>query len=265
MKRKKRKIIVCLGIVFFILFILFAVLYILGWGTNYETIEDMAYDKTGRSDCVVYLKENDKYEPYLVLDSDYNGNVLLLRKYLLDETRQYKENENVGWQWGEFASYYPESSIDDFLNEEFISTLEQSVQEVIVESEIEVTDKSSYGSQDRNSLTITRKAFLLSVEELGYDSEELYTKAKEGDNLKYFTDNYRRRKATWSNGKIGPYWTRTPHLWDTCMVTSIRDDVRGHGAADVYSGVRPAFCIEKGTAVEKKSGIKRIKKIYVIE
>ena len=267
MKGKKKKLIGGLAILCGIicLFCMYCVFYFGGWKTHYEVIEDISYDNTGRSDCVVYLKENGEYEPYLVLDSDYGENVLLLRQYLLNETRPYKENEKHGWQWGEFGSYYPESTIDDFLNTEFLDTLDNSVRNAIVESDIEVTDKSCYGSYDRNSLTISRKVFLISLEELGYDAESLYTAVKEGKNLKYFTDNYRRRTTTKSNGDKCPYWTRTPHLWDTCRVSTIGDDMMGAGAADINSGVRPAFCIKKGTPVTESTEIRKLKKVYVIE
>ncbi len=68
-------------------------------GCGSPTISDIAYDRIFRSDYTVYIKENDEYAPYLVLTNNYNGNTLLLRQYLLDETRAYKETPEgmVGW------------------------------------------------------------------------------------------------------------------------------------------------------------------------
>ena len=42
------------------------------------TIAKIAYDNS-KDNPIVYINENGAYVPYLVLTSDYNGNVLLLR------------------------------------------------------------------------------------------------------------------------------------------------------------------------------------------
>lgn len=42
-----------------------------------QTIEQIAYENN-KKDPIVYLKENEIFTPYLVVTSDYNGNVLLV-------------------------------------------------------------------------------------------------------------------------------------------------------------------------------------------
>ena len=79
------------------------------------TVKDIAFDNilsiiNKLDGYTVYLKEKGGYEPYLVLSKNYSGygNVLLLRKYLLDEERIFNEAEGYG-------AYYEDSRIDSYL------------------------------------------------------------------------------------------------------------------------------------------------------
>lgn len=165
-----------------------------------KTIDDLSYDNNSKENYIVYIEENNVYEPYLVLTSDYGGNVLLLRKNLMTESRPYKENKTGLWASHEYGSYYEDSSIDEYLNSEFYERLSQSVKDALVESEIEITDKGSYHSMERISINISRKIFLLSLEELGAVGSSSIS-VKEGKPLKCFEDDYNRRLAYTS--KIG--------------------------------------------------------------
>ena len=51
-----------------------------------QVLRDLAYDKDKRLGYTIHIKEEGKLVPYLVLTKNYinQGNVLLLRKYLLD-------------------------------------------------------------------------------------------------------------------------------------------------------------------------------------
>ena len=51
-----------------------------------QTLKDLAYDRDKRLGYTVYIPENGKLEPYLVLTQNYykQGNVLLIRKYVLE-------------------------------------------------------------------------------------------------------------------------------------------------------------------------------------
>jgi len=102
----------------------FVVVCLLGLGSWYiivtlgkraETLGQLAYDENKRFGYTVYIQEDSKYVPYLVLTSDYNGQALLLREELMLKTHVFHE-EGYGC-----VSYYKESSIDRFLNEEFIA------------------------------------------------------------------------------------------------------------------------------------------------
>ena len=170
--------------VFIQMVLLLIMISICGCGRKTELpLEKIAYGRTKGSN-VVYIKEKEEYAPYLVLTADYNGNVLLLRKELLPEPMQYKVHGS-GWAYHEYGSYYEESSIDEFLNTEFLDSLCESTKELIVESTIEVTDKESYDLWNYKTHEISRKVFLLSSVELGLKGLE-YITAKEGEILKYF-------------------------------------------------------------------------------
>ncbi|MDE7269069.1 MAG: hypothetical protein K2N81_01180 [Acetatifactor sp.] len=240
------------------------------------TLEKIAYDRS-KKNPVVYIKENDEYVPYIVLTSDYDGNVLLLRENVLPEEMQYQPSphgEAMGalsapWAWYDYGSYYEESSIDEFLNTEFPKVFSDAVQTAIVDTTIEVTDMASYDEEQwaEATHTIERKVFLLSAVELGVKFGVGYTMAEEGRPLKYFknADNS-VKKAYKADGKAWPYWTRTPHIWETCEVTAIGVDYETITAtADSRLGVRPAFCLGKDTVVQKSdSGIEG-KSVYILE
>ena len=57
-----------------------------GFDKNNAIISDISYDNN-KDEYEVYVKENGKYVPFLVLQSDYqDGKTLLLRKECLPET-----------------------------------------------------------------------------------------------------------------------------------------------------------------------------------
>ena len=243
---------------------------------EYTTLEEMAYDKSGRK-TVVYIKENDGYIPYLVLESDYGGNVLLLRENVLPEPMPYRPSPygesttalSGGWAWHDYGSYYETSSIDKYLDTDFLKVFSPAVQEAIVTTTIEVTDIESYSGEKSGEVThmVERKAFLLSAVELGITFSVGYCITQEGTPLKYF-ENTRQsvKKAYAADGTAWPYWTRTPWTGETCtvVVIGVRLDF-GTPTADARLGVRPAFCLEKDTAVQKSDSVIEGKSVYILE
>ena len=227
------------------------------------TIEKIAYDNS-KDNSIVYINENGAYVPYLVLTSDYNGNTLLLRKYVLSELKPYKEHGEF-WASYEYGSYYEESSIDEFLNTEFWESLSERTKELIVDSTIEVTDMESYDEWNYKTHEISRKVFLLSSVELGIEGLDGYTTTKEGTPLEYFKNqDYNVKMACFEDGVVCPYWTRTPELWETCTVVMIGKDVVGSCTADISAGVRPAFCVSGKTVISESCNIIEGERVYVI-
>lgn len=237
------------------------------WGCGEKrnlNLEKIACDKH-KKNPVVYIKEKNKYVPYLVLAPDYHGNILLLRKNVLSEEMQYKQHVE-GWMRNEYGSYYEESSIDEFLNTEFLELFSQDVKAAIVNTTIEVTNKECYDQGNCATHMIERKVFLLSAVELGVEFGVGYAMAKEGQPLKYFEDvEYSVKTAYKADGTAWPYWTRTPWLCETYLVTVAGVTKLGDAPADRYLGVRPAFCMGKDTIVWESDCIIVGENVYIIE
>lgn len=212
-------------------------------------LEDIAYDMDASHGYRVYIMENNAYTPYLVLTSNYNGNCLLLREFLLDDARIYNEI-------GEKAAYYEYSSIDCYLNDTFINTLSTDIRNLIVKSTIEITDKESIGVGGEKTTTIERYVFLLSFAEL--NSGFSRTNIKEGNALLYFEDND-RRIATYQDNTPGSWWLRTPNTSGRSIVCGVsKEGIVGIGGIydpnvqdGYYNGVRPAFCLPNDTQIER--------------
>lgn len=255
----------------------------LGRGSGGLTLKDIAYDRPeedsskedpSEGDPVVYIRENGEYVPYLVLTADYGGNVLLLREHLLPEAMQYEPSphgETVdglsgGWAFYDFGSYYEKSSIDAFLSTDFLEVFRPEVRAAIVDTLIEVTDEECYEKWNYATHRIRRKVFLLSSVELGVRYSDGYTTAREGEPLAYFRNKAHSVKtARKADGEAWPYWTRTPWLAETCLVTAVGVDSLCSPPADLYIGVRPAFCMERDTKVRESDGIVPGETVYVLE
>ncbi len=261
--------------------VLCAVLFIriTGYGQTreYATLEEMAYDQSGRKN-LVYIKENNEYIPYLVLESNYGGggSVLLLRENVLPEPMPYRPSpygeskEGLGgpWAWQDYGSYYETSSIDKYLDKDFLKVFSPVVQEAIAATAIEVTDMESYGDKwAKATHMIERKVFLLSAVELGITFSVDYNITKEGTPLKYFeSKEHYVKKAYAADGTAWPYWTRTPWIWETYDVVVIGTELDfGRPSADKKMGVRPAFCLGKDIAVQKSDSVIEGKIVYVLK
>ncbi|MDR1736157.1 MAG: DUF6273 domain-containing protein, partial [Oscillospiraceae bacterium] len=119
-----------------------------------------------------------------------------------------------------------------------------------VDSEITITAEESLGNHGKYVEQITRKSFLLSYTELGY--EELVITRVEGKSLKYFEDDSDRRIA-YDSKEASPWLLRTPVT--SRFNSSYRIDPKGRcggGGANSASGVRPAFCLPRDLPIEQQ-------------
>ena len=234
------------------------------------TVKDIAFDNilsiiNKLDGYTVYLKEKGGYEPYLVLSKNYSGygNVLLLRKYLLDEERIFNEAEGYG-------AYYEDSRIDSYLNTEFKQTLSPMVQKQLVTSRLEITALSSVGSVGKETTTIPRQVFILSHRELW--QAKAAAAPKEGRILLYSLAPS-SPVATTKEGEARPYWLRTPYTEHDTTIWFI-SDIGSEGYIPLWDmitkdvavrSVRPAFCIKKDTKLERKEGIVPGKAVFVLK
>ncbi len=231
--------------------------------SNQLPISKLAYDNLFGKENYVYIKENDEYEPYMVLSKDYYGKTLLMRKFLLDETRAFNIYERDGAR----NAYYPNSLMDVFLSDEFYNTLSPKMKELILEMEIDITTEESIaGGPVLETEKIKRKIFLLSAYEV--DAPDSSLEAKEGIKQKYFEEsrNGLIRIGRFKDGKTFNYWLRTASTWDDYTVCGVANDrgIVGSVPVDSILAVRPIFCVEGDVKVYKKQ-IENIGEVYVIE
>lgn len=224
-------------------------------------LEDVAYGNPGKRDCIIYIRENEQYVPYLVFPSEsYDGNLLLIRKELTDETVIY-ENENV---FGAEGSYYPDSNVDKYLNETFINRFTSAMQDAILTSNVEIAalgevnaqDSFSEGRYKRGTEFIPRKIFLLSAVELGIDSG-IAMSAEEGrkiEGLDHFPPE--------SNES---YWLRSAYLWDDTHAWAYSPESYGQEGIRTPLPLRPVFTLPPDLAVIERNDIAQDTPIYVLE
>ena len=198
----------------------------------------------------LYIDENGVYIPFIVVTNDYDGKTLLLRKEILELPRKFNS----------YNSQYEHSSIDDFLNSEYIKTLtDQNLN--ILNTDIEITKESSIGFSGNNTTTIERKVFLLSYTEIGYN--DTVNVAKEGTSLRYFKKNEYR--IAYLNGKPMEWWLRTPDTYYLSCVYYIGQNASiDIGNAYDEKGVRPAFCVSSDALIERREDIVDNCTVYVL-
>ena len=231
--------------------LLILVLLLTSCGINQPlTINDIAYNFFKSSGYTVYIQESLEYFPYLVITNDYNNNCLLLRENLLNEHKSYENELHY------IPSYYENSKIDLFLNNEFLSSLSSTIQDKITDSTITITDEETIRYGGKVTKNIQRKVFLLSYTEVvgGKSSMNI----DEGKYLKYFKHKH-TRSATTSKGETSSWWLRTPDIAFYNVVygvspegyigyCSTTTDVQGNSP---INGVRPAFCLPRNTILYK--------------
>ena len=222
-------------------------------------IGDLAFSVTRIAE-EVYIKENETFVPFLVLDNNYGGNCLLLRRDTLTDEVAYNTH-------GQYGSYYPSSGVDVFLNGTYFERISVSVKQVVAESNIVVTSKQAIDSVENSTETITRKVFLLSAHEV--HSQTGTNSLKEGKELAFFR-SLSNRVAYNENGEPETWALRTPSLSAANMVYSIAFD-GSIGSGGIYGTdgeraipLRPAFAISAQTIVKKQLNAVQGKEVYVL-
>ena len=247
----------------FIITLLFTVVTFLGligykWVVRKDTISSIVYNKfKNKDDYTVYVKEDGKYIPFLVIDNGYvSGSTLLLRESILDEFRRMND----------YSSYYKDSEIDRFLNGEYYNTLKE-IHHLIKNTPIEIYSKEAIGFSGDETEYINRHIFLLSMKELGYEYEN------EGKKLDYFNkvenwiSYYNGEATSWGRqGEATSWLLRTPvGAYFSAVFSVAYDGAPSIGNAFSLYGVRPAFCVDSSAKIKKKEGIIDGEKVYVLE
>lgn len=230
MKRKMSLFLVlfCLAIILNIGFYSF-----LHFNKKATAIEDIAYDNSPNN-YTVYILENDKYVPYIVLTSDYNNNTLLLRQDIIEYSCTYNDNGKV---------YYPDSNIDLYLNSIFLNSFAEKFRKKIIDSEIRISPQSIISDETDG---IQRKVFLLSATEASIRSDFCY---EEGKVLKYFKKPSNR--IAYRNNLASSWCLRSTYTADSGLVWYISSSGSLGGASVQFEkGIRPAFCVDSKSEIQ---------------
>lgn len=211
-------------------------------------ISDISYNNISGFKNEIYIKENDEYIPYIVLTDDYNdSNVLLIRKNVVSEKMSFNNKNSK-------LHYYPESDIDNYLNNKFINVYSEKLQENILETPIEVTSKEvvELSNHKRKTELINRKLFLLSATEYGIKNNMATTEGKKIEGLeKYLTKDVE--------------WLRSAYLWEYYLVWTISSENIASEYENNLAYIRPAFTVAKDLEIQKTSKIIEGESTYVIK
>ena len=218
---------------------------------NPTTVGDISYDNDSSFGYRVYVLEETRYVPFLVLTNDYYGNCLLLRENLLDDLQEYNTPS-------EYGSYYQNSKIDEYLNDTYFSLISDEVKNQIVDTSIEITTKNAIDTRNKEVETISRKIFLLSANEVKAGLG--YVALNEGIELKYFT-NTKNRIARHENGEADTWMLRTPaRNGSNNLIGVAYDGSVGIGGINGLDGVntssvRPAFCVPTDAKITQRKDV----------
>lgn len=197
----------------------------------YDTISDMAYNRTIKVNYIYIEEKNFGYVPFIIIDNQYEGKTLLLRKNTLPRTRRMND----------YDATYDNCEMDQFLNNQYYNDL--TINKGIQCIDLEIGDESNLGQSGTNTKLIKRKIFLLSMYETMRPCHLVYP--SEGKRLIYFVNP---EHLTTDNA----WWTRTPDgAYYSLFCSFGLDGTRSSGNAFNYSGIRPAFCLNGNQPVYK--------------
>ena len=170
---------------------------------------------------------------YRIVDTDYYGNVLLVREECLSEKVKYRAS-NPSYQ---SDNKYEDGVLDTYLNSTFYESLPQKTSDIICAVDIPVRASAH---PDAEPVHLNRHVFALSATEWGYSAD-----AYDGEIVEY-TDCRALSVA---------YWTRQPTAGMPTMAYQVKpDDSCNSNYVTLTNGVRPAFCISKNLSMREIEG-----------
>lgn len=180
-------------------------------------------------------------KPSELYDDSCNG-VWLLKKYPTTSPL------NVSMKWDASDNDYANSDIKDYLNNQFLNALDESLRTII--KTVKIPYKKGVGNSIDTVQTgingLQTKIFLLSKNELNQDT--LTTPPYDGDTLQYFYSTENARRPLWSDNKHSAayeWWLRSCYTTDNTTIYYVNTSGGGISgqASTTVRYIRPAFII----------------------
>lgn len=203
-------------------------------GTGYDITFGTPLSAYAEED-IVYINENGSPVEFYVAKHDYESGLNGAGRTLVVRKDCYEERV---WN-SAFKNTYSSSSIDAWLNGEYLAILDPGIQASIG------TTKFSYTPGDgvQTLGTLDRSVFILSVFELGFGAFDIN---KEGSTLPIAN----LLRVLYMNGSPVSQWTRSPSLREKYFTGVVYDDgSQGFSQCTNVEGCRPVFTLPSSIIV----------------
>ena len=171
-------------------------------------------------------------------DSSCNGTWLLMK-----DGYEYRAwDSNTGGK-------YENSSINAYLNGEFLNLVDKNVSGKIKQVKIPYRKGGGSGGTDQSGASgLSCKVFLLSGYEVGWTTINYADLPKDGAKLSYFVSgtgtSANNRRVAYTGGEAQSWWLRSPRTDYTNRTVSVfSDGTYSSGYTSFSYGVRPAFTL----------------------
>lgn len=196
---------------------------------------------------IVYIKENNKLTPYLVVDNyyGYENNTLLIRKNVLNNPIQY--TENMDDEYGLYSHIkYSDSLIDKYLqSDEWINNFDKETLNIINNTKL----YQNYFEEEEKYI---RKFFIMSdAETNGFHTEAEWEYMATVTGMTEDWDAIKEDEIVYNdNGeKVNHWWLRIDNqnlfLYNTQSIYGTQTDKTSY--------IRPAFTIKSNTKIKKEN------------
>lgn len=226
------------------------------FGMRYNSLKErsqlaeLAY--TNNKDLgIVYLYENGLLEPYFVLEDNYlnQGNVLLLRKHLLDVSTNFQKSRGL--------PDYENSHVDVYLHEQLPNYFSSDFYQSIPFTTINIV-------QEFQAVTINRKFFSLAEYEV-FPAKRFRFLANNDGSLNFFEKENTDKGMAYTNGGIlGSWWLRSTSIKTIELAHIVGYDGTKTGGflQQTMAYIRPAFTLPPETPIKKV--VQYGKEMYII-
>lgn len=197
---------------FMICLLMFTIMLTITDNKKLSTVECAEKEKVVEEMERIWIPENEKYVPFIVLEKTEVSYLLM---------REYTAGSSPFVYGDSLSSYYGNSALDDYLNTEYARLFSDEVKAYLLESDIVITKASSIGCCGGETEIIHRVFYVPSwTEATGmYNSIGL----QEGNQ---FPEKFKQMYLATENDKGEPvtWWLRTPDTWDFNRVFGINED-----------------------------------------